>query len=36
MDLDDIVNIGLLCLVMGAGVGLTMVVILIYAEFFLD
>jgi hypothetical protein len=34
--MDDIINIGLLCLLMGAGVGITILVITIYMEFFLD
>ena len=34
--MDDVFNIALICLLMGAGVGVTLVVITIYVEFFLD
>jgi hypothetical protein len=34
--MDDIINIGLLCLLMGVGVAVTVVIITIYLEFFLD
>jgi hypothetical protein len=34
--MDDVLNIGLLCLLMGAGVVVTIFVIAIYVEFFLD
>ncbi len=34
--MDDVINIGLLCLLMGAGVVITLVIITIYVEFFLD
>jgi hypothetical protein len=34
--MDDAINIGLICLLMGAGVAATIVVITIYVEFFLD
>jgi len=32
--MDDIINIGLLCLLMGVGVAVTVVIITIYLEFF--
>jgi len=34
--MDDAINIGLICLLMGVGVAVTVVVITIYVEFFLD
>jgi len=34
--MDDAINIGLICLLMGLGVVATVVVITIYVEFFLD
>ena len=34
--MDDVINIGLLCLLMGVGVAVTVVIITIYLEFFLD
>lgn len=34
--MDDIINIALLCFLMGAGIVVTLVVLTIYAEFFLD
>jgi hypothetical protein len=34
--MDDVLNIALLCLLMGAGVVVTLVIITIYVEFFLD
>lgn len=34
--MDDALNIGLLCLLMGLGVAATVVVITVYVEFFLD
>lgn len=34
--MDDVLNIGAICLLMGLGVVTTIVVITIYVEFFLD
>jgi hypothetical protein len=34
--MDDVINIGLICLLLGAGVVVTLIVITIYMEFFLD
>lgn len=34
--MDDVINIGLLCLLLGLGVAATIAVITIYVEFFLD
>ena len=34
--MDDVINIGLICLLMGAGVAVTVVAIILYVEFFLD
>ena len=34
--MDDAINIGLICLLLGAGVVVTVAVITIYVEFFLD
>jgi hypothetical protein len=34
--MDDVVNIALICLLMGAGVVVTIAVITVYVEFFLD
>jgi hypothetical protein len=34
--MDDVINIGLLCLLMGLGVIVTLFIITIYVEFFLD
>jgi hypothetical protein len=34
--MDDVINIGLLCLLMGAGIVVTLVVLTIYVEVFLD
>jgi len=34
--MDDVVNIGLICLLLGLGVVATIAIITIYVEFFLD
>lgn len=34
--MDDVLNIALICLLLGAGVFVTVAVITIYVEFFLD